>query len=132
MLFTTTRHAHDIVSRNAESREFFLGERVRLLDRVDHFRLSRSAAARADGQFRIDLLLRLPDLPIEEGARYLVNPGSVGQPRDNDPRAGFALADTERREVTLHRIAYPVEEAQARIAAEGLPQILAQRLALGR
>ena len=69
---------------------------------------------------------------IGEGAQHLVNPGSVGQPRDGDPRAGFAIADTETREVTLYRTKYPVEKAQARILEEGLPEVLAQRLALGR
>src|SRR5687767_12977629 len=71
-------------------------------------------------------------IPIGQGAQHLVNPGSVGQPRDGDPRAGFAIADTERREVTLYRTEYPVEKAQARILSEGLPEVLAHRLALGR
>lgn len=64
--------------------------------------------------------------------RYLINPGSVGQPRDGDPRAGFAVVDTGTHDVMLHRIVYPVARAQARIVAEGLPDILAHRLALGR
>jgi diadenosine tetraphosphatase ApaH/serine/threonine PP2A family protein phosphatase len=65
-------------------------------------------------------------------ARYLINPGSVGQPRDGDPRAGFAMVDAGRRQVTIHRIPYPVDRAQARIIAEGLPEILAERLGVGR
>lgn len=71
-------------------------------------------------------------LSLENGNAYLVNPGSVGQPRDGDPRAGFALVDTERKEVTIHRVEYPVAKAQARILEEGLPEVLAHRLALGR
>lgn len=71
-------------------------------------------------------------ISLEEAHRYLVNPGSVGQPRDGDPRAGFALVDTDRREVTVYRVEYPVSKAQARILEEGLPDVLAQRLALGR
>ncbi|MBA3270499.1 MAG: metallophosphoesterase family protein [Acidobacteria bacterium] len=71
-------------------------------------------------------------LPLADGARHLLNPGSVGQPRDGDPRAGFAIADTKRREVTMYRAEYPVQKAQARILAEGLPDVLAQRLARGR
>src|SRR5688572_18315970 len=55
------------------------------------------------------------DITLAAEARYLINPGSVGQPRDGDPRAGFAMVDTEARRVTIHRIAYPVEKAQARI-----------------
>lgn len=71
-------------------------------------------------------------LPVANGAKHLVNPGSVGQPRDGDPRAAFAIVDTRSREVTLHRVDYPIEAAQARIIEEGLPEVLAQRLAFGR
>lgn len=69
---------------------------------------------------------------IANGARHLLNPGSVGQPRDGDPRAAFALVDTGARTVLIHRTDYPVARAQARILEEGLPEVLAQRLALGR
>jgi diadenosine tetraphosphatase ApaH/serine/threonine PP2A family protein phosphatase len=69
---------------------------------------------------------------INDGGRYLINPGSVGQPRDGDPRAGFGLVDTASKSMTIHRIEYPIAAAQARIIAEGLPEILAQRLAVGR
>lgn len=71
-------------------------------------------------------------ISFPEGAKHLLNPGSVGQPRDGDPRAGFAIVDTGSRTATIHRIEYPVHKAQARIIAEGLPDVLAQRLALGR
>ena len=71
-------------------------------------------------------------IPLDEANRYLINPGSVGQPRDGDPRAGFAIADTAAREVTIYRVEYPIAKAQARILEEGLPDVLAQRLALGR
>jgi diadenosine tetraphosphatase ApaH/serine/threonine PP2A family protein phosphatase len=71
-------------------------------------------------------------IPLDESSRYLVNPGSVGQPRDGDPRAGFGIADTTAREMTIYRVEYPIQKAQARIMEEGLPDVLAQRLALGR
>ena len=71
-------------------------------------------------------------LTLDEGSRLLVNPGSVGQPRDGDPRAGFAIVDAATNEITLYRVEYPIAQAQARIIAEGLPEVLAQRLALGR
>ena len=74
----------------------------------------------------------LATLTIQPHARYLINPGSVGQPRDGDPRAAFGLVDTERLTVSIHRIPYPVAKAQARIVEEGLPEILAERLAVGR
>jgi diadenosine tetraphosphatase ApaH/serine/threonine PP2A family protein phosphatase len=69
---------------------------------------------------------------VADETKHLLNPGSVGQPRDGDPRAGFALVDADRREAVIHRIDYFVEKAQARILEEGLPEVLAQRLALGR
>jgi len=69
---------------------------------------------------------------IEPEFRYLVNPGSVGQPRDGDPRAGFAVFDNASRDMSLYRVEYPVELAQRRIVEAGLPQALARRLALGR
>jgi diadenosine tetraphosphatase ApaH/serine/threonine PP2A family protein phosphatase len=71
-------------------------------------------------------------IPIENGARYLVNIGSVGQPRDNDPRAAVGIVDTGAGRVELYRVRYPIEEAQRKIRAAGLPEILARRLALGR
>jgi diadenosine tetraphosphatase ApaH/serine/threonine PP2A family protein phosphatase len=71
-------------------------------------------------------------IALDEANRYLVNPGSVGQPRDGDPRAGFGLVDTAAREMTIFRVEYPIAKAQARILEEGLPEVLAQRLALGR
>jgi predicted phosphodiesterase len=69
---------------------------------------------------------------FEPGLRYLANPGSVGQPRDGDPRAAFAIYDTAAPSLLLRRVAYPVGVAQRRILAAGLPASLANRLAIGR
>lgn len=66
------------------------------------------------------------------GVQYLVNPGSVGQPRDGDPRAAFAIYDSDTRTLQLRRTLYPVDVAQRRILAAGLPASLANRLAIGR
>ena len=63
---------------------------------------------------------------------YLINPGSVGQPRDGDPRAGFAVYDAASKVIEIYRIPYPVERTQARIREAGLPEALAQRLMIGR
>ena len=68
---------------------------------------------------------------IAEGARYLANPGSVGQPRDGDPRAAFALYTADGTFV-FRRVEYDVAEAQRKISAAGLPQSLANRLGIGR
>jgi diadenosine tetraphosphatase ApaH/serine/threonine PP2A family protein phosphatase len=69
---------------------------------------------------------------LRTGSKYLVNPGSVGQPRDGDPRAAYAIVDTDQRCVDLIRLAYPIEQAQAKVISAGLPEVLAQRLAVGR
>lgn len=71
-------------------------------------------------------------VPLEADMRYLINPGSVGQPRDGDPRAGFAVYDSEADAVTFHRAIYNIAMAQQRIIAAGLPERLASRLAEGR
>ena len=64
-------------------------------------------------------------------ARWLLNPGSVGQPRDGDARAAWLLLDTGARRATFHRVAYPIEQTQAEIRAAGLPAALAARLTHG-
>ena len=66
------------------------------------------------------------------GRRWLAVLGSVGQPRDGDPAASFAMFDTASREITYHRVPYDVATAAARIKASGLPLWLADRLPLGR
>ncbi len=70
-------------------------------------------------------------MPLIPGARYLINPGSVGQPRDRDWRAAFALYDSAAATITFHRIPYDIRTAQRRILEAGLPPRLATRLADG-
>lgn len=69
---------------------------------------------------------------LEPDAFFLINPGSVGQPRDADPRAAYALYDSDRQVVSLHRVPYAVMKAQEKIRKAGLPDVLAQRLSFGR
>jgi predicted phosphodiesterase len=69
---------------------------------------------------------------MRDGCKYLINPGSVGQPRDGDPRAAYAIVDTKVRLVELYRTRYAVEDAQNKVVKAGLPDVLAQRLAVGR
>jgi diadenosine tetraphosphatase ApaH/serine/threonine PP2A family protein phosphatase len=71
-------------------------------------------------------------LEVVAGINYLVNVGSVGQPRDGDPRAAFGIYNSEEPRVVLRRVSYPVEIAQRRILSAGLPSSLANRLAIGR
>jgi diadenosine tetraphosphatase ApaH/serine/threonine PP2A family protein phosphatase len=68
---------------------------------------------------------------IELDGRWLINPGSVGQPRDGDPRAAWLELDTDQRLARFHRVAYPIERTQARMREYGLPESLAARLAHG-
>lgn len=63
--------------------------------------------------------------------RVLLNPGSVGQPRDGDPRAAFLVLDRDRQRATFHRVDYDVERTQREMRAEGLPETLAARLSRG-
>jgi diadenosine tetraphosphatase ApaH/serine/threonine PP2A family protein phosphatase len=65
------------------------------------------------------------------GRRALLNPGSVGQPRDGDPRAGYAIWEPDRGRISWHRVAYDVEAVQAAMRAAGLPPSLAARLSFG-
>jgi predicted phosphodiesterase len=69
---------------------------------------------------------------LKPGVRYLINPGSIGQPRDGNPLASFAIYDSETRMVAIHRIPYRVEETQNKILKAGLPRPLADRLGIGR
>jgi diadenosine tetraphosphatase ApaH/serine/threonine PP2A family protein phosphatase len=71
-------------------------------------------------------------LQLNPSVRYLINPGSVGQPRDGDWRAAFALFDTDPLVVHFHRAPYNLKTAQDRIFAANLPPRLATRLAAGR
>jgi predicted phosphodiesterase len=71
-------------------------------------------------------------LVIEPGTTYLLNPGSVGQPRDGDTRAAFAIADIPNNSVEFWRVPYDIEAVQARMTAAGLPDPLVRRLAFGR
>ena len=71
-------------------------------------------------------------LTLDAEAKYLVNPGSVGQPRDSDPRAAYAIFDADRGQLEMYRLDYPIERTQQKMMAAGLPEPLVRRLAAGR
>jgi predicted phosphodiesterase len=72
------------------------------------------------------------DVPLDQpGSRYILNPGSVGQPRDGDSRAAFLVVDTDRRLASWRRVVYPIEPTQERMRRAGLPPELIERLDLG-
>ncbi len=69
---------------------------------------------------------------VDPTRRVLINPGSVGQPRDGDPRAAFALFEPGAERVVFHRVEYDIEGARQDILTAGLPRLLADRLLQGR
>lgn len=71
-------------------------------------------------------------LRVEPTQRYLLNPGSIGQPRDGDPRAAFAIADLEHQVVEFWRVPYDTQAVQKRMRSAHLPEPLVQRLTVGR
>ncbi len=71
-------------------------------------------------------------VPLEETASYLINPGSIGQPRDGDWRASWCIFDTAEHLIHYRRTRYDVESAAKCILAAGLPELLARRLYLGK
>jgi diadenosine tetraphosphatase ApaH/serine/threonine PP2A family protein phosphatase len=74
---------------------------------------------------------RVEHIRLLPGRRYLVNVGSVGQPRDGDPRACYLLYDPDQQEIAHRRVVYDIASAQRKILAAGLPPFLATRLAQG-
>jgi diadenosine tetraphosphatase ApaH/serine/threonine PP2A family protein phosphatase len=95
------------------------------------------------GHSHVALAVRLDGESLEGGlapdgfeadlshGRWVLNPGSVGQPRDGDPRAAWLLLDLEARRARFRRVPYPVERTQAEIRERKLPDVLAERLARG-
>lgn len=76
----------------------------------------------------------LPGVPLalDPGCRYMINAGSVGQPRDGDPRAAWLLLDTDAGSATLSRVPYDIRQTQRKMEEAGLPVPLIERLAIGR
>jgi len=80
-------------------------------------------------------LFRLADgekIDLDPNIRMVVNPGSVGQPRDGDPRASYAIYDTDTNSISLHRVEYAIDATQKLMAEAGLPRWLIERLSTGR
>ncbi len=108
-----------------------------LEDRLTFFGHTHLQGGFIDQGSRLQLIRPRPEsgpqyLEIHPEEKYLVNPGSVGQPRDGDWRAAFVLYDSDQSQIVFHRIEYDVSAAQQKIQAAGLPAPLATRLAAGR
>jgi diadenosine tetraphosphatase ApaH/serine/threonine PP2A family protein phosphatase len=97
---------------------------------IGHSHVALQVALRED---RVEGALAPAGTRLElAGARWLLNPGSVGQPRDGDPRAAWLELDLDAQRATFHRVEYEVERTQEEIRAAGLPDLLAARLAFGQ
>jgi diadenosine tetraphosphatase ApaH/serine/threonine PP2A family protein phosphatase len=86
------------------------------------------AAECREGRIR---LLDAAEVRLDTAGRYLLNPGSVGQPRDGNPRASFGILDLSHGSWRIVRVPYDVDGARGKIAAARLPAQLAERLAEG-
>ncbi|HEV2527973.1 MAG TPA: metallophosphoesterase family protein [Thermomicrobiales bacterium] len=99
---------------------------------VGHTHVAASARATGSGgrvQFARTRAGQILDVAED---RWIINVGSVGQPRDGDPRASYVVLDNDQGTVEVRRVPYPIAEIQDAIVAAGLPDVLATRLALGR
>jgi len=72
------------------------------------------------------------NLKLKDGSKYIVNVGSVGQPRDNDPRSCYVVVDHDSREVEYRRVEYDIEKVQEKMRKAMLPSFLIERIAVGR
>jgi len=89
--------------------------------------------SRRKRQIAVEWIAEAPGVPLTLNVsdKWLLNPGSVGQPRDHDPRASFAILETEIWAWTWHRVEYDIEAAARAVIAAGLPDLLGRRLYLG-
>jgi diadenosine tetraphosphatase ApaH/serine/threonine PP2A family protein phosphatase len=126
-----------VVAGRSRPRRGRLIKEARLLDEVSEEETLRLLAVEQEAIVRQTMVpgceMLLPGEGLwapPAGCRAIINPGSVGQPRDNDPRAAFLVYDTERG-FEFYRIAYPIEQTQRKIWRSGLPARMAVRLTYG-
>jgi diadenosine tetraphosphatase ApaH/serine/threonine PP2A family protein phosphatase len=117
--------------KDRRSASTHLAAQTHPLSFVGHSHLQLAFARQDDGSAVGDIVLGGGSLVLDE-RRTVVNPGSVGQPRDNNPQAGWALYDDDARTIAWYRTEYDLEAAQAAVRAAGLPERTAARLAEGR
>jgi predicted phosphodiesterase len=98
---------------------------------VGHSHVALRVVQSGDGELDGGLAAAGTDLDLE-GTRALLNPGSVGQPRDGDPRAAYLVLDLDAQRASFRRIEYDIERTQREMREAGLPELLAVRLALGQ
>lgn len=123
--------ATEYVVKDADARKSFeAGNFTRCF--FGHTHLPTMFVREPDGRVHGSVLRDGREVSIDGDARVMLNPGSVGQPRDGDPRASFMVVDTGTARAVVHRVEYDVARAQRKIRAAGLPDPLADRLARGR
>jgi len=98
---------------------------------VGHTHVPMHFASHADGRVEFEHMPHGARLLLRPGTRYIINPGSVGQPRDQDPRAAYAVWNTDTNIVQFERIGYDIGATQKQMQQVGLPHVLVERLAVG-
>lgn len=123
------------VHGSPEDRDEYVFSEERMREVIDQQLTWISACGHTHYQYVFDGLIAEPgpidDYPLRRDRHYSFNPGSVGQPRDRDPRSAYALLDLERAELSLLRVEYDVQLAARRIKEAGLPPYLGDRLLRG-
>ena len=99
---------------------------------IGHTHIAEYYALAQDGSVRRKGLQQGGEFDLDENLRYIVNVGSVGQPRDLNPKASFAFYEPDAQKITIQRFEYPIAQVQEKIVSAHLPDALARRLVLGR
>ena len=99
---------------------------------VGHTHIAEYWVREADGSIGHRHMQHGGELKLEDAKRYIIDVGSVGQPRDLNPQPSFAIYDPDRQTVEWIRYEYPIEEVQRKMRAAGLPAYLVNRLSVGR
>lgn len=119
-----------ILDKDAAARAFAATDAPLIF--IGHTHIAEYYALRPDGEIEHRHLQQGGAFSLDERNRYIVNVGSIGQPRDLNPRASFAFYEPAARTVQITRFDYPIDRVQAKIASAHLPDALARRLVMGR
>ncbi len=120
----------EYLTTNSAARAHFAAQETRL-SIVGHTHLPMVIHEEEDGEISAEIPEE-GDIVFVRDGRHCINPGGVGQPRDGDPRACYALLDLSTGTASFYRVPYDIEAVQARMRAAGLPEPLIDRLARGR
>ncbi len=119
-----------ILDKSAAARAFAATDAPLIF--IGHTHIAEAYALRPDGSIEHKHYQQGGTFTLEPGSRYIVNVGSIGQPRDLNPRASFAWYEPATATVTITRFDYPIAVVQEKIASAALPGALARRLLVGR